>query len=462
MIELKSMRIRIFVFVACLSTLLLVSCGKHADAVNGPNHTDQPEDVSGNGNHAGENTGSQGSDDPGTGNDDADFSLNREDLMGTWEIVRAKFDASATMTDWELEDTYLTFKENGLFSCEGYFGDEEGTFSVVENTITAKLDNQPFIVFEVSSLKDEELEMSATLSSNQLKIWMICQKSELIDIQPSQPVTGENMFTSESMLQTYIAGIYHSIVPFIEKKSAIEKICVDGRFDLITPASPDILSAWAYAYKVLNMTNLAYQHLREIDVDNKEDYLSHLRVIRGFMAYHLTTLWGDVPYTNEPLNVGDVLPVKTQAYILDTAIKDLSIRPDYRYGSSLDDQFMNTTVSVILRAEAYLTLGNEQSALEVMEYVTPAEIIFQYYMNDTWIPLYTSAYFDLLKLEASGSVDDLPEKWRQASMRTGYWQMLKRIGKAQEETGCQDYQLLLPIPQAELDRNPDLCQNPGY
>lgn len=456
------MRIRICVFVACLSTMLLIACGKHTDVVNGQNNTDQQENVSGNGNHPGDNNGSQGSDDPGTGSSDAGFSLNRDDIIGTWGIVQAKFDASATMTDWELEDTYFTFKENGLFSCEGYFGDAEGTYSVVENMITAKLDNQPFIVFEVTSLKDEELEITATLASNQLKIWMICRKSAFIDTQPSQPVTEDDFFTSESMLQTYIAGIYNSLIPFIEKKSAIEKICVDGRFDLIMPASQDILSAWAYAYKVLNMTNLAYQHLREKDVDNKEDYLSHLRVIRGYIAYNLTTLWGDVPYTSEPLNVEDVLPVKTQAYILDAAIKDLSVRPDYKFGSSPDYQFMNTTVSVILRAEAYLTLGNEQPALEVLDYVMPAEMIFQYYMNDTWIPLYTSAYFDLLKLEASGSVDDLPEKWQQASMRTGYWQMLKRIGKAQEETGCQDYQLLLPIPQAELDRNPNLCQNPGY
>lgn len=44
----------------------------------------------------------------------------------------------------------------------------------------------------------------------------------------------------------------------------------------------------------------------------------------------------------------------------------------------------------------------------------------------------------------------------------GYWLMLKRTGNAMSVSGCQDYELLMPIPERELDVNPTLVQNPGY
>lgn len=39
---------------------------------------------------------------------------------------------------------------------------------------------------------------------------------------------------------------------------------------------------------------------------------------------------------------------------------------------------------------------------------------------------------------------------------------LRRTGRAQEVLGLSQAQLLWPIPQSELDRNPNLTQNPGY
>lgn len=35
-------------------------------------------------------------------------------------------------------------------------------------------------------------------------------------------------------------------------------------------------------------------------------------------------------------------------------------------------------------------------------------------------------------------------------------------GQNVEMSGCESYHLLLPIPQSELDRNPDLIQNSGF
>ena len=44
----------------------------------------------------------------------------------------------------------------------------------------------------------------------------------------------------------------------------------------------------------------------------------------------------------------------------------------------------------------------------------------------------------------------------------GYFAFLKRTGLAKSALGLEDYQLLLPIPQSELDTNPAMTQNPGY
>ena len=44
----------------------------------------------------------------------------------------------------------------------------------------------------------------------------------------------------------------------------------------------------------------------------------------------------------------------------------------------------------------------------------------------------------------------------------GYFAFLKRTGLAQSTLGLEEYQLLFPIPQSELDMNPAMTQNPGY
>ena len=44
----------------------------------------------------------------------------------------------------------------------------------------------------------------------------------------------------------------------------------------------------------------------------------------------------------------------------------------------------------------------------------------------------------------------------------GYFAFLKRAGLAKSVLGLEDYQLLFPIPQSELNMNPSMTQNPGY
>ena len=82
--------------------------------------------------------------------------------------------------------------------------------------------------------------------------------------------------------------------------------------------------------------------------------------------------------------------------------------------------------------------------------------------NNNRYPVYSKQTIDYLYKESKKDVADLVTLWTANNLKFGYWQMLKRIGKAKEISGCEDYQLLLPIPQDELNFNPNLSQNPGY
>jgi hypothetical protein len=69
-----------------------------------------------------------------------------------------------------------------------------------------------------------------------------------------------------------------------------------------------------------------------------------------------------------------------------------------------------------------------------------------------------------IDLNKDGIPDEDVESFWHVSEYTdyGYWAFLKRIRKAQEITGCYDYELLMPIPYMEIINNSSLTQNTGY
>ena len=70
----------------------------------------------------------------------------------------------------------------------------------------------------------------------------------------------------------------------------------------------------------------------------------------------------------------------------------------------------------------------------------------------------------IIDVNLDGTPDSNNELYWQASnyLNYGYWAALKRMGKAQEVTGCFDYELLMPIPSMDIMLNPNMTQNPGY
>ena len=56
----------------------------------------------------------------------------------------------------------------------------------------------------------------------------------------------------------------------------------------------------------------------------------------------------------------------------------------------------------------------------------------------------------------------LIDGWKNKKMYWGYWLMLKRTNRAKDVAGCEEHELLMPIPQSEIYKMPGLEQNPGY
>ena len=407
--------------------------------------------------------------DDGKKEEEPTFILNREEIIGCWEIAMAKFDESATMTEWEYEDTYATFKENGIYEGEGYFGKGTGTYSVEGNVITTKIENIPFIEYEVTSMEGGAAHLTATISATGQKIWMICGKAEFLDQKPEDHFSEDVVFRSEQEVQRYFNSLYSNISEFVILQNRIEQKIISNPQKVFTPQDSDIKSLWQKGYAILRMANLGYKQIGDTkaeELPGRYDYMSHIRVIRGFVSYIMTMLWGDIPYTKES-DTDATLPVKTQSYILNEALVDVSVKSGYEFGGYPQDIFFNTNISVILKAECNLSLKNSQKALEQLQYNKDIDEKAEIYLQllnpqQEYFTVYNKVYYELLLQESKGEIDGLPSRWKNECPQYGYWLMLKRIGKAEEVLGCQSFQLLLPIPATEIGQNPNVTQNPGY
>lgn len=100
---------------------------------------------------------------------------------------------------------------------------------------------------------------------------------------------------------------------------------------------------------------------------------------------------------------------------------------------------MTTTDVKLLYAECEIHLGNNAKASKYISEVDNVNGIFG----------------------TSVSVEGI-KQLRKSLKLQDYFAFLKRNGLAMKELGLEKYQLLLPIPQDEINANPSLNQNPGY
>lgn len=432
-------------YLLAIATVLFFACGKD----NG-NSGDSAEDKSSSSN----------------------YDLKREEIIGKWDIEKAKFDKAATMTDWDLGPTTFEFKENGFFEAKGYFGNGTGSFSIQGATITTVLENKPFIDFEIFGIQDKKVDVVATIRSSKQQVWMTWYQP-LVVIGGGE-VSDEQFFNDEKNVRMAVLAVYDKLIDFVVNKQSIEYDVVGGKFDKLSPSGHEIMNCWQSAYESLYRINGFLDVLGQDQYKDRYDgYIAHLRALRAFIAYNLATLWGQARFetiAHVPMTQPGVLSATELLQVADNDLIHASMK-NYSLKGVETKKYLNPDACQLLMAEVEMTLGNpEGGAKDIFNaYVSNSQspdVCFEFIQSDAngtivqTIPVYTKSYVERLSLEASGKIGELTQSLKGNSTTYGFWQMLKRIGIAESFTGCQKYQLLFPYPWNEISE--DFPQNQGY
>ena len=195
--------------------------------------------------------------------------------------------------------------------------------------------------------------------------------------------------------------------------------------------------------------------------------------MRGFIAYNLATLWGRARFETTPHTAGEQPPILTATELLQVAASDLRDASNEYYSlidnGIVEQRYLNPDACQLLLAEVSLTLGNKAEAKGIFDRYAKTDspnLYFEFMESDNsgqvvrTYPIYTKLHAERLSKEAAGQLDGLIESWSQAKLTYGYWQMLKRLGKAEDVTGCQKYQVMFPYPWNEVSE--EFPQNEGY
>jgi hypothetical protein len=267
-------------------------------------------------------------------------------------------------------------------------------------------------------------------------------------------------FKDEYHLKSYINKTYEQLSQFEKGQLEIERIRLDtSNNERITPTSLIIRNVFADGYVVIKSTN---ELLTQKSVG--EEYLAEARAIEAFVYYNMAMLWGNIPVVkstqlSEIMRISQSEAETVYRYCLELLKKCSFIK-------SLDNGHVTDSFVNILYTELYLSLGQKDLAYSHLKKVSSFNnSIFTLNVvdkNETKSPIdiYTKEYVELLKEEVEGK--DNSDVWFDRGAIYGTWAVLKRLGKAQSLTGIKDYELLLPIPQPEVDIDPHIKQNPGY
>jgi hypothetical protein len=374
----------------------------------------------------------------------------------------------------------IRFKTDG--TCEG-FHTMEDAWRINNGKIETffKQTNEPMFVYTLLSQKDSiiTVRMNGTLD-NDLIVKITLSREDVVNYQ-------DNTEDMTSTVHRYSSMCYDFCSSFAGKQFFLEQMRITSSTD-ITPSSSIIQETWYNAYQTISGINYLLENTEQITngLPNQEGkhIIAEMRGLRAFIYYNIAMLWGDVPLITTTMNPDNsYYPQSSQNEIYMFAyneIMDALANLSESNRESSDKYILTRDAGFMLKAEIEMTLGNYPDALnsinqiDVSNYVvtrginegTPGStVIWGLKLSETnaFYPIYTLNNGQLFLDEASGKTEGLERNWQSfCSNDYGYWAALKRLGKAQQVTGCSDYQLLMPIPSSEIARNPYLKQNAGY
>ena len=334
------------------------------------------------------------------------------------------------------------------------------------------------------------------------------KNDEFTEVIPDDELTEEEIFQSATTIQNALYGIYVKLVDFTTLQLTVEaiktqKITANNSYDLCLNANNRYISdLWSAGYQCIHNANLMIEALSNnynpnIDVST---YITEVKLLRAFIYYNMTMLWGNIPLITTPLSTSKVEYIQNeQNEILDFVYTELNeILPNLSVAFNEEEggkSRMGYYSALALAAEVKLLQGKKSEAinllnktewdkfageqtediyskngqstifsLSLLSYSNTGSLFNRFLRKGNFYPIYSYAHINLLKKEAKDTdINSLPNEWLSTiGLEYGYWSTLKRTKTAILTTGCKEYELLLPIPQIELVLCPTLRQNPGY
>lgn len=333
---------------------------------------------------------------------------------------------------------------------------------------------------------------------------------ENLDVTPPDVVVVDEFWNDANSVRAILNGCYASLQKFTNAQLQLEYIRTKKAEESapwwseslssisITPNSSLVSTTYTNAYTTVNYLNMLIDHADYLNQysDRFEDgevqsIIAQTIGLRAFLYYNVAMLWGNVVLVTKTYN--DIeerlnLVQSSQTEVYDFVKKEVTkaipmLSNDY--GMDLKNKcFFTKDDAYMLLAEVNLAMKNSSEALNALSHIDASKynasiddvspiyngnienvkaVIFALSLEGHYQPVYTHGHYAMLSDEAKGSINELATRWEDAKCAEyGYWAALKRLSFAQSVTGCQDYELLMPIPLSELYTNNKITQNPGY
>ena len=394
----------------------------------------------------------------------------------------------------------LRFYEDG--TCEA-FRSMENAWRINNGKIETfyKQTNEPMYVYTLLSANSDEImvRIDGTLDDI-LQAEVVLLKESI----PNSGTTEYNIFDDKAGIEALYASCYAACAEFETWQLKLEDIRLNpSTVHRITPSSTEVYNTWLIAYQTINRINLFLDNedavLRKIGRQDGIIMIAELRALRAFVNYNLAMLWGSVPLLTKAITVNDTqITQSSQAAVFQFALNEIeNVISSLRENKGLvnDQLYFNKDAGLMLKAELQMSLGDRLQAATTLNQINKDRYIATRSTSTSldrsfiwaispqtnyYSPIYTLAHNQLYLYESTGSKNnltlpsidlnhdgtpdtDIESFWLASDdLDYGYWAALKRMGKAQEVTGCLDYELLMPIPSQDINSYPNFKQNPGY
>ena len=299
-----------------------------------------------------------------------------------------------------------------------------------------------------------------------------------LEIEPMNEIVEESFWGNKGDVLLVLNATYNASLQFATSLLKLEGLRTDNQENVhsITPRNSTLSETYQSAYKAINYANtLLYYAPNVQNADptfTESDYktvIAEAKCLRAFAYYNLAMLWGNVIFITQP-STGDDDFEKSQSkqseiyQFVYSDICDAIANLPSSYKTELETKARFTrNAGLMLKAEIELTLGRSNDAKSTLSHVENAVHFGFITQEQTITPIYTPNHLTLFNKEAEGSTNELAQEWQaMTESKYGYWAALKRLGQAQEVTGCFNYELLMPFPSQELRLNRQMVQNPGY